>query len=516
MSANFPPFGLRTPLSKGFPTGASKSPNRSSAGARPPSPQKNSRRGQQDSVDKEYVRNLQQQVYLLELETRYLRSGSNGQGDQNEQSQPNSLGNSFREVNAQAAPLNDTLKNLKYKYVELQEKHKQESKQLEEALGQLKTEFNLQTVMLQNSEKEKQELSDALAAVKEHTIGEKDKLYGEALSLRKRLQASQSDLSRMELHYQRINSERQKLLTEASKNESERKKFTFQIEEQLGINTALKSRVEELRKANSDLSSSLEDVHAMYSSYDLDKNQTQIKDLNKQLIDFKSQIAIAETRQKQEEALRHRSMEDCSELVKQNVAIKSELEDVQRRLRKEFEQREEKIRHKQDRLKDFEAAREELARNKDDLQMSRISIETKEAKIHELIQKNDSIESALTKALDTQRVMEDRIIDLENRLRIGESEVIQLGQDKSLLIDDVGELRNASEINSSKVKTLLREKQELQVKVAKFEREMNARKEFSEMMQQLEHSGENYLGLMRNMKTLMTSVDNTKTREDIN
>lgn len=315
------------------------------------------------------------------------RSGSNGQGDQNEQSQPNSLGNSFREVNAQAAPLNDTLKNLKYKYVELQEKHKQESKQLEEALGQLKTEFNLQTVMLQNSEKEKQELSDALAAVKEHTIGEKDKLYGEALSLRKRLQASQSDLSRMELHYQRINSERQKLLTEASKNESERKKFTFQIEEQLGINTALKSRVEELRKANSDLSSSLEDVHAMYSSYDLDKNQTQIKDLNKQLIDFKSQIAIAETRQKQEEALRHRSMEDCSELVKQNVAIKSELEDVQRRLRKEFEQREEKIRHKQDRLKDFEAAREELARNKDDLQMSRISIETKEAKIHELIQK---------------------------------------------------------------------------------------------------------------------------------
>jgi hypothetical protein len=90
--------------------------------------------------------------------------------------------------------------------------------------------------------------------------------------------------------------------------------------------------------------------------------------------------------------------------------------------------------------------------------------------------------------------MEDRIIDLENRLRIGESEVIQLGQDKSLLIDDVGELRNATEINSSKVKTLLRDKQELQVKVAKYEREMNARKEFSKTIAELEHSGENYLG----------------------
>jgi chromosome segregation ATPase len=266
----------------------------------------------------------------------------------------------------------------------------------------------------------------------------------------------------------------------------------------------------------------------MYSSYDLDKNQAQLKDSEKIIVDLKSQLAVAETRQKQEETLRHRVMEDCSELVKQTVTIKSELEDVydlfysnyfsQRRLRKEFEQREEKIRHKQDRLKDFEAAREELARNNDDLQMSRISIESKEGKINELVQKNKSVESALTKALDTQRVMEDRIIDLENRLRIGESEVIQLGQDKSLLIDDVGELRNATEINSSKVKNLLRDKQELQVKVAKYEREMNARKEFSKTIAELEHSGENYLGyvmlgyligfsLMRNMKTLISSVD---------
>jgi chromosome segregation ATPase len=432
-------------------------------------------------------------------------------------------GNSFQENAAQAAPLNDTLKNLKYKYVELQDKHKQESRQLDEAMGQLRTEFNLQTVMLQNSEKDRQELNDAMASLKEHNISEKDKLYGEALSLRKKLQASQSDLSRMELHYQRINSERQKLMSENSQLEAESKKFTFQIDEQLAINTALKSRAEELRKSNSQLTSSLEDVHAMYSSYDLDKNQAMLKDSEKFIVDLKSQLAVAETRQKQEETLRHRVMEDCSELVKQTVNVKAELEDVQRRLRKEFEQREEKIRHKQDRLKDFEAAREELARNNDDLQMSRISIESKEGKINELVQKvynffyqkNKSVESALTKALDTQRVMEDRIIDLENRLRIGESEVIQLGQDKSLLIDDVGELRNATEINSSKVKTLLRDKQELQVKVAKYEREMNARKEFSKTIAELEHSGENYLGLMRNMKTLISSVDGAGTDEEI-
>lgn len=95
---------------------------------------------------------------------------------------------------------------------------------------------------------------------------------------------------------------------------------------------------------------------------------------------------------------------------------------------------------------------------------------------------------------------------MENRIRIGESEVIQLGQDKSLLIDDVGELRNSTEIQTSKVKTLLKEKQELQVLVARYERELAARKEFTHMIQELEHSGENYLGLMRNMKSLLGST----------
>jgi hypothetical protein len=63
------------------------------------------------------VRNLQQQVYLLELETRYLRSPQSEQMDPRQQKEGN---NSFQELSAQAAPLNDTLKNLKYKYVELQ------------------------------------------------------------------------------------------------------------------------------------------------------------------------------------------------------------------------------------------------------------------------------------------------------------------------------------------------------------------------------------------------------------
>ena len=47
---------------------------------------------------------------------------------------------------------------------------------------------------------------------------------------------------------------------------------------------------------------------------------------------------------------------------------------------------------------------------------------------------------------------------------------------------------------------LLKEKQALQTELAKYQKEMSARKEFVNMVQELETSGENYLGLMRNVK----------------
>ena len=64
------------------------------------------------ALEDEYVRNLQQQVYLLELETRYLR-GNRGGGYE-------SMGD--------GAGDNTPVGGLKQKYMELQNIHKQETK----------------------------------------------------------------------------------------------------------------------------------------------------------------------------------------------------------------------------------------------------------------------------------------------------------------------------------------------------------------------------------------------------
>ncbi|KAI8607792.1 hypothetical protein BC830DRAFT_81546 [Chytriomyces sp. MP71] len=73
----------------------------------------------------------------------------------------------------------------------------------------------------------------------------------------------------------------------------------------------------------------------------------------------------------------------------------------------------------------------------------------------------------------------------------------------SLLIDDVAELRNTTEIKTNKLKALLQENQDLKVAVEKFKRESYARQEFQHLISEIESKGENYLHLMRNMKSYL-------------
>lgn len=106
-------------------------------------------------VEEEYIRNLQQQIYLLELETRYLKTNNGERPDnqnileqqpvliqqqqlhqsrthlsQQQLSQQPLSRYSSHDISAgsSSAPLNDTIKTLKLKYVELQEAHKKEMK----------------------------------------------------------------------------------------------------------------------------------------------------------------------------------------------------------------------------------------------------------------------------------------------------------------------------------------------------------------------------------------------------
>ncbi|KAJ3411853.1 hypothetical protein HDV05_001642 [Chytridiales sp. JEL 0842] len=454
------------------------------------------------SVAEEYIRNLQQQVYLLELETRYLRNPANSAGDSGGAGH-HAGGSSSDFASGSSAPLNDAIRGLKHKYIELQANHKKEMQKMEDKMEQMITENQILSLSVQNLEKEREELRDEIKGMKEHHATEKDRIYGELIATRKKAEVALSDQQRLEKSNNRLHSEKQHLNTACAHANEDAKKYREQVEELLHINATLKVRVEELHKQNSSLQSRLEDHETSPTLYELQSTKSRMEELQRINVQLETEIQQAETKAKQEEHLRLRISQDCAELVKANVTLKNELEDVQRRLRKEFEAREQKVQRKSEQLKEAEELRDEFIRLKDEFSLQKIALDNKDRKIQDLKAQIQSMENALNSALETRNVVEERMAELEARTRAQENELIQLGQDKSLLVDDVAELRNSGELRSNKIQMLIKENQELQVQVDKFMREMSARKEFSSLIGQIESSGENYLHLMRNMRSYL-------------
>ena len=64
---------------------------------------------------------------------------------------------------------------------------------------------------------------------------EKDKIYGELISTKKKLEIAISDIARMELTYSRLGSEKEKLQLTTAEMQDQATKFREQVDEQFQI-----------------------------------------------------------------------------------------------------------------------------------------------------------------------------------------------------------------------------------------------------------------------------------------
>lgn len=69
----------------------------------------------------------------------------------------------------------------------------------------------------------------------------------------------------------------------------------------------------------------------------------------------------------------------------------------------------------------------------------------------------------------------------------------------------MAELRNNADVRSHKLKTLTSENKKLRVEVERYKRDLAQIKEFSTVLEQVESNGQNYLQLMRNLKTYLST-----------
>ncbi|KAJ3218154.1 hypothetical protein HDU67_006558 [Dinochytrium kinnereticum] len=406
----------------------------------------------------------------------------------------------FQGQNFSSAPLADAIKDLKGKYLELQDAHKRELKQLEEKLEQIRTENHLQSLTVEAAERERDDLRLDIRNLKDTQIQEKDKIYNDILNQRKKCEIAASDLARLENTHQKAVSDRQKAFSESNMAHDDIKRYRDQIEELLGVNAALRARAEDLENGNHDFQSKIDDLENSRISKELEEKRNRINDLQAEKVKLLCDAEQSATRAKQEEYLRLKIANDCEEFTKSNLLLKAEVDDVQRRLRKEFEQREFKINRKQEKIREAEQIREDLRKIEDEIMIQKIALDSKEKLLVNLTNQAKSLENSFVNAQETRTRMEERLQELDSRARAQENDIIQLGQDKSILTDDASDLKTHGETKGIKLGEILRQNRQLHAHLDKFMKEMSARRDFANMITEVESSGENYLNLVRSMR----------------
>ena len=79
----------------------------------------------------------------------------------------------------------------------------------------------------------------------------------------------------------------------------------------------------------------------------------------------------------------------------------------------------------------------------------------------------------------------------------------------------MAELRNNADVRAHKIKALSAENTKLAVEVDKFRRDLAQIQEFSSIIDQVETNGQNYLQMMRNLKTYLVTGDQSNQSHEV-
>ncbi|KAI9006186.1 hypothetical protein BC832DRAFT_472464 [Gaertneriomyces semiglobifer] len=422
-----------------------------------------------ESVEQEYVRNLEHQIYLLEMETRFLRSrrpdGADGGGSLE------------KAVDMGSIPLNDAIKNLKYKYVELQETHKSEMKNMNMQLDKLRTDLKLATLEKEAILQHKADFQSELSSLKTTHTDEKDKLYMDIHQLHRTIDTQKAEIARLDLSYNRCAEEKASALHQLGDRTREVERLKTVVDEQIQMNDVLKSKVDDItRKAELDKE---REGQGRFTVEEHEYLQKRLGEVQSENVTLRTQIANLEQQLSVSDSTRVRLTNEVSELLRKNVQARTEVEEAEMRLKREVEKRETGVKREKGR----QDAEGEVERLKAELRMEKIKVESKERKLTELEDKIKSSEDSLYK-------------------------------DKALLTDDLTSLQHTLSLKSAKLDAVTSENQALQVQIDKYQRDVEQRGEFTKLLKEVECSGQNYLGLMRTVREYLGEREGCENEEN--
>jgi len=414
------------------------------------------------TVESEYIKNLQQQVYFLELEANFLR-------DQ-----------------AQKA---ETLS--KHSAADEAAKWRRRLKDVEIEQDSLKSEIRRKEIEADAAEMERRQYVKELKSLKETATAEKSHLLDEISTLRHRV--DDTTLSTKQLQIQLDAAEDRKVATtgEVLDVKSRLAVVRDQLDRTLCTNKDLREELVDKKLEIKQFKQQLADLETRYLYQATELKEAAITDMRTKLADMRVRMRELEVTSELDKSMKEKALEDSNYTTKTNSILREEVCDLKVQLGKERELYEKQSVQRSMDSDEIATLKYKSKHLQDEIDGLSGTLGKEKKKAKNYLSKLAETDADLSANRANETMLRNKLADVELTKDAKSNEVSHLRKDKNLLLDQVIDLQSKLDMKSSEVSGLTTEIEFLKSKVSDLASEARLNKSLeTRRWEDIEHMAE--------------------------
>eukprot|EP00079_Xenopus_tropicalis_P026750 XP_012820687.1 PREDICTED: myosin-11-like isoform X1 [Xenopus tropicalis] len=361
-------------------------------------------------IEAEYIKNLQKQVYLLDLETSFLRD----QAKKATSIQPKLASEAENMIT--------------------------QMKEVQSHINSMEVELSIKEKRINSVKREKETIHNNLQSLSETNFREKMVLLEEVTQLKKLAEVSTLDIAHKEEELQKIQHELQRTINSVKEKESEVLHLQAEHQEQIKEHESVEQKLAEKRVEYLRMQSVLHQLEEKYLTAAQSVQSKIGSELRKEAEKLRYQLKEKQMSADEDKYLRTKMAEDCSRLTKENGHLHSQVLEATKQLEKERQLREEQNLNRTKRISELTSGKEKERQLEMTLSYWKRLVQDEKEKV-------TSAQEQLLKEQKGRKFVElngsslkSQLTDLEKRRSGLQLENSQLRVDKTHLVEHISQL----------------------------------------------------------------------------
>lgn len=427
------------------------------------------------SLEAEYIRNLQQQVYFLELEANYLRE----QARKATETHPQMV----QEADRMLSKLRLMQEEMDGMAVEMQRKDS--------------------AISILHSEKER--LNEQITDLSELRAKDKRLLMDEIVTLKTEKDKLDRELARKDAQLLEAKSAVDKSTVALTNAETKIQTLKAQLEQRIEQHKLTQLALDEKRQEVVALETQLREVEDKYYSSTVQIQDKVTQDLRDEIRFLRQKLKETELSAEKDRYLRDKINDDSSHLIRENATLSQKVAELEKQLEREKSLRESNEQRHATKISEMVGLRDKEGALRHEIDKLNEQIRHEQQKCKQYLDQLTEREVSANKSDLRANAAEARVAELESLYKASEDDVRQLRHDKVLLVEHVADLQRKIEEKDRYLIELRADVASLESRLKQVEYQKSL--ELSTQSQKWEELGR----LAENMRSLSSTMAHTAT-----